>query len=238
MLNAMEKFMRGEITEFNFSRTTAEQTVIDGTNDTSVELLDSMFLTYMESPDDKTFPHNRRMWDFFNRARLLMASDAELVITSKRKWGKWQAAALLAVLVFYPLFGYVLTVGDLRLKWGGTICYAIAALCGAVTYWLKKQHERDELPETPEEKYAETWPFPSHEEYIELRQSMPEFEEWKYPFAEDQPLPKLRSLMPSLIIWIAMPVIVYIWCLLSPFILLGELMPGSDVQVRLVQNVK
>ena len=237
MLDAMEKFMRGEITDTAFTRMTAEPVLIEGTDDGTVELLDNItFLTYIESLDDKTFPHNREMWDFFNRARLLMTSDAELVTTRKRKWSKWQGFALLAILVFYPLFGYVIVTHSLEIKGGGAIYLAISALCGTVAYWLKKQHERAELLETPAQIYAETWPFPSHEDFIELRQSTPDFEEWEYPFADDLPLLKYRSLMSSPIIWIFMPVIVFIWCILSPFILLGELSPDWDIQMHLVRE--
>ena len=234
MLEAMEQFMRGEIIDAEFGITAAGVTHIDGTDDTTVELFDSMILSFIESPTDKTFPHNRNMWDFFNRARLLMAGNAEIILVRKRKWVKWQALALLAVLVLIPLIVLVL-VGTEPESRNQFAWLGLSLLCGGITALLQRWRQRDGIENSPEIKYAETWPFPSHEEMMKIQQSLPGFEEWKYPFEDDIPLQNTRThhLFSSLIICCGVLLFVVIFCLLSPIILLRELRRSEDIELRI-----
>ena len=215
MSGTIQSFMDQRIGAFEFDDTLCE--IASTTNDASVRAVQrALWLHYSDVVDHK-FVGAKEEWDYFNRLRLLLASDAqtEWCATGKR----WNIFKTLSALC---LAGFVVTFSVHR----GEFFAVYWILSGFVAWslWLAwhRKCRRAWAPQIP------IYPFPSFKRVFSVRRGLPDFTRKPYPKSMSWRA-KIRHTMSwiTLLLW---------WLVFAPLGLLILSLPTRESELRLKES--
>jgi hypothetical protein len=204
MVAAIDAYMSESMTAFKFADELDR--IVGRTKDDTVHRVRWAFWGHYDDVTDHKIVACKEQWDYFNRLRLLLASNAQLM---KNKgawhWHATQAAAALGLASF--IAAWMIT------GWGVHLYLATLPLGGLAMLIFqaieRRQAARPEVPET-------LVPFPSMAVLRRVRRSVPSFSRRHYP----ERLADRRIRSPITHFVMLLP-----WLLFSPVLLLLQMLP-------------
>ena len=215
LLEIIGRYLNGEITAFAFDAAIFE--VRSETTDATVKHVVDLLWHFYDDCKDHKVNLNKWEWDFIQRVRLLLESDAALEVSVRRVWSWTQAAAATAIAGF-AWFAFQIGFGShlmiLAIPFGG-ISIAIA-------------HDRARLAAENQDGATTLGPFSSFEQLRSVRCRVGHFRKQHYP--AQLPSRRIRSRVGEFAIMLQ----TYApWLLFSPIVLLAQLFPIS-ISIRKV----
>lgn len=218
LVDAIDRYLSDEITAFEF-----DERIFDirrETHDPTVRnVVDALWYHY-DDCDDHQVVLTKAEWDYFQRLRLLLESDASLDVQKHRVWSWTQlvAAAALAGFAWWAT------------KWGfGEQLLIVAMPFGVVSIVISRWRRRVLQGQTRADETLV--PFASVSQLRSIRRRVPGFRKWRYR-GELATRTIHRQIGP----FVSMLQTYSIWLLASPVVLLAQLFPLKWEEWRVVPS--
>ena len=165
VIEAIDRFLNDQTDNFEFDEQIWN---IDSEDDTVAYAVQVLWFHYDDCTIHKAVL-NKTEWDFIQRIKLLLMSDAEVSETSESRWSWDHAIACVAFAAFVIL---ALVVG-----WGWLLLFA-AIPFGLISMGITRYRERHPVEYHP--KNLALYPFESFSQIRTLRQLLPNFSKQRY----------------------------------------------------------
>jgi hypothetical protein len=211
---AIDRFLNDELTSFAFNEAIFE--IESQTFDETVKHVVYELWHYYSDCDDHRVRLDRTCWNYIQRLRLLLKSDAGLEVSKRRVWTPTQAISALAVAVFAWTV-YASGVGEHLVL----ITIPLGVLSIALSKW------RERLMEVYSTSNVALVPFTSIAQLYRVRRSVTSFRKDRYP-----PYLASRTVEPSGFDRAHNLHGYFTWLIFSPAVLLVQLLPVSVTRGR------
>lgn len=219
MIEAIRSYMDDQITAFQFDEMLTE--IGCETEDKTVRSVRHDLWFYYDDCKDHNVVASKQVWDFFNRALLLLASDAEIQVV--RAWRSWHAGQMVAAISLACFFGLVVRTGT---RWGPEL-FGLAIPFGVVSMVICWFNFRRRKRATTTMRAALD-PFPTFKSLLSVRRKIRGFQKLTYPSIIAGR--RVRSLIAARLPWLFW---IPMWLLFSPIILFLQLLPEKESETTL-----
>jgi hypothetical protein len=216
LVAAIDRYLNDEMTAFSFDDAIFE--IRDRTDDETIQRVVDELWCFYDDCDDHKVVLDRLSWDYLQRLRLLLKSDAVLEISKRHIWSSAQAVAAFAIVGFLWAASW-LGVGQQLL--------AAAIPFGVVSIALSKW--RTHLFRAGCKWNVSLMPFSSIAQLLRTRRRVPGFRKQHYP--SHLASRRVRGAGGALVNALHM---YPFWLMLSPVVLLAQLLPVSVKVHRVV----
>lgn len=215
LVAAINRYLDGQTTAFEFDD---EIFSIKSDDATVSHVVHALWLFYDDLKDHKV-QLSKEAWDYFQRLILVLKSDAQVEVSTRRRWDSTQLVAV-AALAFFAYAALWLGFGMQLL--------ALAIPFGVVSIAISAWRRRGAARAVDRSEVALT-PFSSVSELIPLRRRVSSFKKRKYPpgmkpFKIRSPLEELAVKLQSYAAWL----------MFSPLVLMFQALPPTETRTRIV----
>jgi len=214
---AINRYLDGDTTAFQFDD---EIFGIKSDDPTISRVVHSLWLFYDDCKDHKV-QLSKEAWDYYQRLILVLRSDGQMEVTTRRRWDCPQlvaAGALLAFILAARWLGLGMQLLALAIPFG------IASI--AISWWRSRKAAK-----SIDKTAISLAPFSSLSELIRLRRSDQSFRNRRYPpgmkpFKIRTPLEETALKLQSYSAWLFS----------SPLVLLLQALPPTETETRIVME--
>jgi hypothetical protein len=219
MIAVIRSYMDDQITAFQFDDTLGA--IGGATEDETARAVVRDLWFYYDDCTDHNIVASKKVWDYFNRLLLLLASEAEIEVV--RVWRNWPTGQLVAGI---SLACFCFLVARTGTRWGPDL-FMLAMPFGVVSMvicWFNFQR-RKKVTTTLK---AALDPFPTLSSLLDVRRKTRDFEKMRYPrVIADR---RIRGPVMERLPWILWGPL---WLMFSPIVLFVQMLPmkGSETVV-------
>jgi hypothetical protein len=214
MMAVIRSYMDDQITAFQFDETLGA--IGGATEDQTVRAVVRDLWFYYDDCTDHNIVASKKVWDYFNRLLLLLASEAEIKVV--RIWRNWLAGQLVAA-ISLACFCFLMVRTETR--WGPD-SFILAMPFGVVSMvigWFNLQRRKKAASTLK----AALDPFPTLSSLLAVRRETRDFEKMKYPrVIADR---RIRGPVMERLPWILWGTL---WLMFSPIVLFVQMLPKKE----------
>ena len=213
----VRRFLDGETTAFEFDDAIFN---IESTDLTVKDIVQRLWFHYDDCKDHRV-TLSKPEWDYFQRLLLILESDRHVIAERNRThWGLTQLVAIIA------LVGFALCAWQFGF---GRQLLAIAVPFGVISMGISAW--RHLSPPQPDDAAMALIPFSSVAEMRATYTSVGIFR--KTPYRHELADVRIRSPFMNAIMWIPTCIV---WLMLSPAVLIFQMLPHRDSKTRVVAS--
>ncbi len=214
LIGAINRYLDGKTTAFEFD----DEIFGIESDDPAISYIVRQLWYFYDDCKDHTVQLAKEHWDLIQRLVLILRSDAQIEISTRRRWDLAQLLALAALLLFVyaaTWFGFGKQLLALAIPFG--------VVSIAISRWRRMAANRLSQRETA------LTPFSSVSEMLLLHRDLPTFRKRKYP-PEMGPF-KIRSPLEEMAMWLHL---YGVWLFASPLVLAYQALPTTETEARVL----
>jgi len=216
MSEAIQSYMDNKIASLKFDDTLDK--IASATQDESVRAIQKALWFYYSDVEDHKIRATKQQWDYYNRFRLVLASDVEAEwYRAGRHWNAYRTLSAVGV-VGLGLVALMAGFGKMLI-----VCWILAGFLASAILWVWNRNDRKAWAPT-----IPIFPFPSVKFLLSVRRRVGNFARTRYPKSMARKA-NLHRYLDKMMLILRSP----LWLAFAPLALLFMALPIRQQEMRL-----